>query len=360
VNNQLSYLKTRPLGFDSEQVLVTKLRTPAIRREGEVLLNAFERTAGVNGVTASSSLLGNGANGVLFIPEGVERGADGVAMATMNVRQGFIEQLNIPLAAGRAFDPNQPTDTEVAYVVNRQAAQIMGWTPEEAVGKELAWPSSMDGSTPNVREGSIVGVVENFHFTSLHTLVEPLVMIPVDASPSYVMTRISSTDVSGTLSRLQDVWNGVLPNDAFDSFFLDEHFAGLYESEARSARMFGLFSGLAILLAGLGLLGLASYTTSRRTREIGIRKVMGASSGSILRMLASEFSLLVMVAFMVATPIAWFAMEQWLSNFPYRIEPGVSLFLIAGIAAFVITMFTVGFHSLRAAWSDPIEAIRYE
>ncbi len=360
VNRQLSYLQDRPLGFDEEQVLVTRMRTPEMRRSGATLISEFERQAGVEGVTASSSLLGNGAGGVLLMPEGVESGEDGVSVAMLHVRPGFSDLMDVSVLNGRRFDPDRPADLDEAFLINRTAALRMGWTASEAVGRSIVWPSSLDGSTPDVMEGRVVGVLDDFHFQSLHTQVEPLVLVATADVPSYIMTRVRTEDLSATMQGLEQAWAQVYPDDSFEAFFLDDHFNNLYAAEERSARMFRLFSLLAIALAGLGLLGLASYSTSRRTREIGIRKVMGASSTSILRLLVSEFVILVSIAFVIASPIAWYIMRGWLSNFPYRVGVEPQAFLMAGAAALILTVVTVGYHATRAAWSDPIETIRYE
>ena len=360
VDRQLTFLRGQPLGFDQEQMLVTRLRTPEMHRSGDRLLTEFERVPGVSAVTGASSLLGSGMSGVLIMPEGVERGVDGVTISMLAVRSDFIDVMGVDLVSGRNFDPDRPTDLEQAYIINRQAAEWMGWSADEAVGKVITWPSGMDGSTPPVREGQVIGVMDDFHFASLHSSVEPLMIIPADDTPTYLMTRIGTSDVFTTMRQLEAAWGTVFPGDAFDSFFLDEHFNSLYASEERSARLFRVFSLLALALAGLGLLGLASHTTSRRVREIGIRKVMGASSTGILRMLLTEFVGLVAVSFVVAAPLAWYIMEGWLANFPYRVGTDPAVYVAAALAVLVLTGVTVGYHALRAAWSDPVDAIRTE
>lgn len=360
VDRQLTYLRSQPLGFNQEQMLVTRLRTPEMHRHGERLQTEFERVSGVSAVTGSSNLLGNGAGGVLIMPEGVEKGVDGITLALMLVESNFIDVMDVDLMAGRSFDPDRPLDIEDAFVINVQAAERMGWTPEEAIGKNILWPSGLDGSSPPVRDGVVIGVIDDFHFTSLHSAVEPLMLIPADATPTYLMSRIGTGNVFGTMKDLEEAWGRVFPEDAFESFFLDAHFDSLYASEERSSRLFRVFSFLAIALAGLGLLGLASHTTSRRVREIGIRKVMGASSAGILRMLLTEFVGLVAVSFVLAAPLAWYIMQGWLANFPYRVGTDPAVYVAAALAVLVLTAVTVGYHALRAAWSDPVDAIRNE
>jgi len=216
VDQQLTFLRSQPLGFDQEQMLVTRLRTPEMRRGGERLLTEFERVSGVSDVTATSTLLGNGAGGVLIMPEGVERGADGVTIAMMAVETNFVDVLDIDLLSGRNFDPDRPTDLENAYIINRQAAEWMGWSADEAVGRIITWPSSMDGSTPPVREGEVIGVINDFHFTSLHSSVEPLMIIPADGTPTYLMTKIGTSNVPGTMREIESAWRNVFPENAFD------------------------------------------------------------------------------------------------------------------------------------------------
>ena len=360
VGRQLSFLRDQPLGFDQEQMLITRLRTPEMKRNGERLKTEFERVSGVSDVTGSSYLLGSGAAGVLIVPEGSGRGVDGVTINSMNVETNFVDVMDVSMVSGRNFDPERPSDIDSAFLINSQAAQWLGWTPEEAIGKTIVWPSSMDGSTPPVREGQVIGVIDDFHFTSLHSTVEPLMLLPAGNTPTYVMTRIGTTSVFSTMHDLQEAWSRIFPEDSFESFFLDDHFDSLYVAEERSARLFRVFSILALTLAGLGLLGLASHTTSRRVREIGIRKVMGASSAGILRMLLTEFVGLVIISFLVAAPMAWYVMQGWLANFPYRVGTDPVVYLFAAFLVMALTGVTVGYHALRAAWSDPIEAIRHE
>lgn len=360
VSRQLSFLQDQPLGFDQEQMLVTRLRTPDMRRNGDRLKTEFERLSGVSDVTAANYLLGNGAAGVLIVPEGSERGVDGVTINSLIVETDFVDVMEVDVLAGRNFDPDRPLDIDNAYLINRQAAEWFGWSPEEAIGKVIVWPSSMDGSTPPVREGQIIGVIDDFHFTSLHNTVEPLMLVPADTMPTYIMSRIGTSNIFSTMRDLEEAWKDVFPQDSFESFFLDAHFDSLYASEERSARLFRLFSILALTLAGLGLLGLASHTTSRRVREIGIRKVMGASSAGILRMLLTEFVGLVVLSFMLAVPLAWYIMQGWLANFPYRVGTDPLVYAISGLVVLSLTIATVSYHALRAASSDPIEALRHE
>ncbi|MDA1027886.1 MAG: ABC transporter permease [Bacteroidetes bacterium] len=357
---QLDYLRSKSLGIDSGQVLVTRLRNTTVREAAAALKSEFLQDASVSGVSATSSLLGNEGGTVLMVPEGTQNAEDGIIMNTMHADFDFVDLMGIQVLEGRSFDESQATDLEDAYLINERAAEKMGWTAQEAIGKEIIWPSSIDGSTPPVRVGTVIGVMKDFNFASLHTVVEPLVLIPSVAPPAYLMVKLSTTDLPATLSRLENTWETVVPKNSFDSFFLDDHFDQLYQSEERFGTMFAYFAVLAIVLACLGLLGLVSFTLDRRTREIGIRKTLGASSSSIIKMLTQEYALLIGISLVVAIPTAFLLMDRWLEGFPYRTDQSIAVFLTAALSIICISLVTIGFHAIRAASMDPVHALRHE
>jgi len=209
--------------------------------------------------------------------------------------------------------------------------------------------------------GTVIGIVKDFHFKSLNTRVEPLVIRLRPAEPySYLLVRISGENLAGSLRHLTQAWDRVSPEFPFDYAFLDESFDRLYRAEQRMGTLFGAFTVLAIVIACLGLLGLASFMAERRTREIGIRKVLGATVSNIVLLLSREFVILVAVANLIAWPTAWYVMHRWLQNYAYHAPLSLLVFVGAALAALLIALLTVSFQAVRAATADPVDSLRYE
>ncbi len=278
----------------------------------------------------------------------------------------FVETFGMEMAAGRTFSRAVPSDTTRGIVVNEAFARAYGWTPDEAVGKRLPGASFPDHE--------ILGVVQDFHFASLHVPVGPLVLTP---NPDVLLrgasnvnfegetaidlaVRLAPGDVPAALARLETVWKRVVPEQPFAFHFLDGALDAQYRQEARLGQIVRVAAGLAVLIACLGLFGLAALAAARRTKEIGVRKVLGASVPDLVVLLAKDFALLVLVGFGVAAPVAWLAMSRWLDGFAYRIGLGPGLFLLAGVLTLVVALLTVSVHALRAATADPVQSLRYE
>jgi putative ABC transport system permease protein len=245
------------------------------------------------------------------------------------------------------------TDSASAFILNETAARLYNW--DTAVGREITWLD--DDST---RRGTIIGVAKDFHFQSLHRGIEPLIFHVLPAGFNYFLVKIGGKDIPRALSGLEEKWKTFAPDRPFEYSFLDEELAALYRSEESMQAVIGDFSFLAILIACLGLFGLASFTMQQRTREIGVRKVLGASVAGIVLMLSKNFTRLVLVAFVVASPLAYFAMNTWLQNFAYHTEIGIGVFVWSGLLALLIALLTVSTQAIRAALANPVEALRYE
>jgi putative ABC transport system permease protein len=268
-------------------------------------------------------------------------------MSVFVVDHQFIETLGMEMAAGRNFSRELLTDS-AAVILNESAARRLGWT--ETIGKQL---------TSDDRRYTVIGVVKDFHFESLHQEIRPL-LIRLGASIWYVSVRIRPENLASTLDFLKNRWQALVPDQPFEYSFLDSDFDRLYRAEERTGRIFGYFSALAILIACLGLFGLAAFAAERRTKEIGLRKVLGASVRQIVLLLSKEFTRLIAMAFVVAAPISYFAMNRWLQDFAYRTEINPFIFVLAGLLALVIAWLTVGYQALKAALANPVEALRYE
>ncbi|MCJ7680032.1 MAG: hypothetical protein MUP70_04825 [Candidatus Aminicenantes bacterium] len=272
-------------------------------------------------------------------------------IAFVTVGYHFLETYGIPLLAGRNFSPEYGTDAKEAYILNETAVRKLGWTPEEAVGQPFKYSG---------RTGRVIGVVGDFHFESIHQNIAPIVLFIRPSDFRVVSVRIRPDDIPATLQFLQDKWAVFRPGYPFEYSFLDEKFDGLYHSEARLSRIIGTFSALAIIIACLGLFGLASFTAEKRTKEIGIRKVMGASTGRLTTMLTLQFTRWVVATNVIAWPAAYFLMRSWLKGFAYRIDIGIHIFILSGLAALAVAVLTVGFQSVKAALNNPADSLRYE
>jgi putative ABC transport system permease protein len=270
----------------------------------------------------------------------------------------FIKTLDIEMVAGRSFARDYPTDASGAFILNEAAVKQLGWeSPAAAIGKPF---ERLYGSGVGERAtGVVVGVVKDFHFKSLRSTIEPLV-IHIWQWMNYILVRIHPEHISESMAFLERTWQSFDPEHPFEYSFLDDHFDGLYRMEQRQSKIFGALSLLAIFIACLGLFGLVSFTTEQRTKEIGVRKVLGASVPNIVLLLSKEFFVLVVVANLVAWPLAYYAMNRWLQNFAYRIDIHWWVFLLAGGLALTIALLTLSAKAIKAALANPVDALRYE
>jgi putative ABC transport system permease protein len=242
-------------------------------------------------------------------------------------------------------------EMEYAFILNVTAAKKLGWKPEEAIGQKVAIGR---------RKGPVKAVVKDFHFASLHEAIGPLVIFPEKQNGGKMMVKLSGNDLSNTLRFMESKWKTLAPHRPFEYQFLDEEFADMYSTEQRVGQLFSTFAFLAIFLACLGLFGLAAFTTVQRTKEIGIRKVLGATVTSIVALLSKDFLQLVLLANVLAWPLAWYAMHRWLEDFVYRINIGWWIFGIAALAVLLITLLTVSYQAIKAALTNPIKSLRTE
>ena len=353
VFNQLKYLRNKQLGFDKDHVVMVQLTDPAIRNEYFAFRTRVEQIPDVLNVSASSSAPGSLVMNELIVPQGAADDESRL-VTSYSVDYDIVEALGLELAAGRSFSRNHQTDFTESFVINETAVNAFGWSsPEEALDKELR--------NPGGQLGRIIGVVQDFHSKSLHQRIEPLVMqMRNEQAFFYLFARIQSNDLRSTIRNLEAAWTNVYPAYIFEYSFLDEDFDRLYAAEDRLRDVFGLFSILTIFIACMGLFGLASFTAEQRTKEIGLRKTLGASISGIVFLLSQEFSKYVLVAFVLSAPLAYLGMTRWLENFAYHTEVNVVSILIAGAVALCIAWLTVSYQAFKAAMVNPVDALRYE
>ena len=347
VYKQLDFIRNKNLGWDREHVVYMRLEGSA-RQQYEAFRQTLLHKPGIVDVTSASQTLlrlGNSSTNVTW--EG-KHPDDALSFHVINANYRFVETMRITLKAGRTFS-EAFGDESVSYIVNERAAQAMGM--EEPVGHPLTlWDQA----------GPIIGLVEDFHIRSLYTPINPVIIRFAPRNARNLFVRMEAGKTAEALAGLEAVHEQFNPGYPFAYRSLEEGYEQLYRSETVLGTLAKVFAGIAVFISCLGLFGLAAFTAEQRTKEIGVRKVLGASASSIVLLLSREYTRLVLIAFGVATPLAYLAMHRWLNDFAYRIEIPWTFFLIAGLLAVVVAWLTVGYQSIKAARTDPVRTLRYE
>jgi putative ABC transport system permease protein len=350
VYRQLQFMQAADLGFDKEQKLVIELPTNQVGEENYQSFKAeFVSLPGVLGATISSSVPGRWNYLWRTYPQGEEE-TNTQAINWYQVDEEFLAEYQIEVLAGTPFVGEGDQPFAEGVLLNEAALQAFGWSDHHAVLGRNIWRDN----TP------VVGVIENFHFRGLQNDIQPLGMFAIGDDFRYLTLRVAIEDLGSTVSAIEDAYGQALPGAYFDYFFLDTDFDTQYRSEERMGVIFGSFTILGLLVACLGLFGLTSFIAEQRCKEIGIRKVLGASESSVFWLMVGEIVALVTVASLIAGPVAYYATARWLEGFAYRVEVGWVVFLAATLTAMVIALFTVGYRSAAAARANPVEALRYE
>jgi len=352
VYRQIEFMKHKNLGYDLQRKLVLPIKSPlSIEENHETVRAAFQGIASVAGVSVTSHPPGQQLARWYtdLVGEGEERGE---VLNYFYADPAFLREFKVRLVAGRLFQRDMPTDIDQAFLLNRAAVTLFGWaSPEEALGRRLKC----------MFEGRVIGVVEDYHYRGLRTAIEPLAIVwRPEMFDHVILTLTDTSDLPATLAEVQETWEELFPGIPSEYYFLDDAFNRQYLSEERMARMLTAFALLAILIACLGLLGLASFTAEQKTKEIGIRKVMGATMPEIMALLSREFARWIVLANVIAWPLTYLVVRRWLQDFAYRapIHPGV--FVVSAAAALAIALITISYQSVKAAASDPVQALKYE
>ncbi|MFD2571030.1 ABC transporter permease [Spirosoma soli] len=349
VYRQLQYMRTTELGFNQEQVVTIPLKAPSVQQTAAVLKSKLLQNAIIKGVSLTDGSVGDGMNDkstFSFYAGGTEQP---VSTEYFSVDHDFLNVLGIKLKEGRNFSPDLASDSTGTVLIN------------EAMLKRLGWKNRTAGLIEfDTRKIPIAGVIRDFHLRSLHNRIEPLVLVFHKDRGDRLLVRVSPQNVPAALAFVKDVYEKVNPNQPFDYAFLDQTFAQQYRSDERKGGLFLGFSGMAIFIACLGLFGLATFTAEQRTKEFGVRKVLGASVSSLVALLSKDFLKLVLIAIVIAAPLAWYAMNQWLQNFAYKINIEWWIFALAGLLAMSIALITVSFQSVKAALMNPVKSLRTE
>ena len=359
VRDQIHFAQNKHLGFDKEHVLILQgipiPRNLTSPRQAMTFVmtfrDQFETLPQVSTASLNTGVPGRDFDSMIFIPE-QPANYEKTSLTYTFADEKYVEALNLKIVEGRNFSPADHATDATAFLVNQSAVKALGW--QTALGKKFKRASGMGMAGP------IIGVISDFHIGSLKQEIEPLVLPYLRRPPMYLAIRLHPGNVAEAISAVEETWKKLAPNQPFSYTFLDQDYARLYNREQQMSHVFQIFSGLAILIACLGLFGLAAFTTQQRTKEIGIRKILGASVSGIVCLLSKDFLKLVLVANLIAWPIAYYAMNQWLQSFAYRINLSIGTFILSGLIALLIALLTVSYQAIKAARANPVEALRYE
>ena len=355
VFQQLHYMQKKSLGFDKEHIVVIPYNNALNDKyesfRSELLSNAsFKNATRTSRIPTGRLLDDMGA----YTLSGDSMKPANTDIKFVSVDYDFVPTYGINMAAGRNFSREYGTDT-LSFVLNESAVNALDWkTPQDAVGKDFKY-----GNT----KGHVIGVIKDFHFESMHQSIVPLVLVMFPPSFYYfnnLSIKFSGNNIPASLTHLESTWKKILPEIPFQYTFLDENFDKLYQAEQRQGNIFTIFACIAIFIACLGLFGLSAFAISQRIKEIGIRKVLGADVTTIVTLLSKDFLMLVVISAIVAFPVAWYFMNNWLQDFAYRINMPWWIFIIAGIVAALIALITISFQAIKAAIANPVKSLRTE
>lgn len=345
IHQQLDYFQSKNLGLDPDQVVNIELKADGAQKIAGLFANELAQIPGIESYTISNGIPGVGGIRVyLFLNETDQ---EPTPIHFNSADPGFLETMDMELVAGRNFHESDAQKEENFILANQALIKKMGWTDNEAIGKRIS-------------NYTVLGVIRDFHFESFQNEISPAVIGPIGTEANYVSARLSSQDITATMSQIEENWRNVAGAYPFQYSFMDQTFDDLYRAEQRLGTLFTSFALITIFIACMGLFGLVAFIASKRTKEIGIRKVLGASVVNLVALLSKDFVLLVVLGFLLAIPVAWYAMNRWLTDFAYKIDLGLEIFAWAGITAILIALLTVSWQSIKAAMANPVDSLRSE
>jgi putative ABC transport system permease protein len=352
--DQLGYLNARDIGYNKDKI-ITLRGYPELTANYDAFYNQLTSSSAIQNIGRSSRI----PTGRLLDYEGsasVVKGdslvSTNVVLKSLAVDYEFFATYGIPVAAGRLFSRNIPSDDSIAFIINETAARQIGWkTIDEGIGKDFK-----NGDA----QGKLIGIVKDFNFESLHQEIVPMVFRVGDSNNNNLSVRVDGANFQQAIADLEKKWKEYLPTRPFEYQVMSDRYRKLYEEDQKQSQLFTIFSAMAIFIACLGLFGLATFNTLQRIKEIGIRKVLGASVPNILALLSREIVVLILVASLIAWPIAWFFMSQWLNTFAYHVDMNVLVYVLAATGAVLLAVITVSVQTLRAALTNPSNTLRYE
>jgi putative ABC transport system permease protein len=352
-------MKSYDMGFQPDNIVAIPMETQVENKQFASIsayvnsINANKSANGIMSAAVSENILGYYFNNTFgVVPVGIND-KQPIKMVVSSMDENFVDTYKIKLVEGRNFSPEHGSDKEGTVIINQSAARILGWP--DAVGKQIKF-------THDDYPLTIIGVMKDINIASLQNAMEPIVYRYAAGGyeNEFVSAKLNPSHIAEGLNFLKENWNKVFPNSPFDYFFVKDKYSASYQSEEKTETIIEVFSVLAIFLAGLGLLGLASLKVTQRTKEIGVRKALGATIPDILRLFTKEFLLLVMIGNLIALPISYFVLNKWLQDFAYRTSIGFGIFVITAAVTLLIAFVTVSVQAIRAATANPVESLRYE
>jgi putative ABC transport system permease protein len=353
VYRQMNFMQKKDLGFDKENIVVID-RVYTLQNRAEAFKQELQTLPGVVNAAGSGTIISGGNYfGIMF-----QAGGDPEPKTTrgFNIDEDFIDTMGLEIVQGRGFS-RQFNETR-NLIINEATIKEFGWN--DPVGMKVQY---LGGEGEPTGEYTIIGVVKDFHYYSLHNPINSLVLLERNQNQQFLtnlQVKIKPDNIAETLGAIEEKWKAFNPQEPMGYYFLDSKLEEMYGNEKTSGQIFSIFSLLAIIIACIGLFGLSAYMAELRTKEIGIRKVLGSTSSKIVVLLSKDFARLVAFAFVIATPLAYYAMTRWLQNFAFRSPVHVWIFLVAGLAAVLIAQLTISFQALKAANTDPADALRFE
>jgi putative ABC transport system permease protein len=359
VYKQINFLHQKDLGFNKEQIIYFNAQDK-VANNPESFKTELLRSSGVISATAGYGLPGDQLAG-----DGIKVMAKDPAKEQNTnlfvVDYDYIKTLGLQVIAGRDFSRDHVTDPEEGFIINETAVKDFGFgTPEKALGQKLEWNKWIPDSAMPVKKGEVIGVVKDFHYKSFHEKVSTAVLEMYAPVVQKIAVKVKTADLAKTIEHIKATWNKFSPDFPLDYNFLDENFDKMYKSEEKLSGLLWVFTAMAIFVGCMGLFGLAAFSAEQRIKEIGIRKVLGASAGNIVGLLSGNFIKLIILSLLIASPVAWWVMNKWLQDFAYRINIGWWVFAVAGVAAITIAMITISTQAIKAAMSNPVKSLRTE
>jgi putative ABC transport system permease protein len=352
MQDQIRYVRNKELGFDKENMLLLPIQDTLVQNQINGIKNEFLQNPRITAATTAYNVMGMNVDGNTVMWAEGETGMKQQSFTLMFVGEDYLKTMDIKLLDGRDFLPGPKADLEDVFIANEAAVKLMGWD-KEPVGKKVKF---FHGE----KDGQIIGVVRNFNFASLHNSVEPLLILKAREEGGFLHLKIQGEDLPETMKIIEQKWSGFDPNHPFEPFFLDERFNQQYREDETQYTLLSGLSYICIFISLLGLLGLSAFTATQRTKEIGIRKVHGASIPHIIFLLYKDVMYLIIIAAIIIIPVSFYLIRYWLGNFAYQTELNYLLFLVVALVALLFGFLTVGFHSLKTARTNPVDSLKYE
>ncbi len=351
MQDQIDYVRNIDLGFNKENVLILPVQDTLVQNQLASIKSEFLQNPKITATTTSYNVMGMGVGGPVMWAEG-ESGMKQQAFNLMAVADDYFTTMNIELLKGRHFQPGQNVDVDNIFICNEAAAKLMGWG-DDPVGKKVKWFHGKE-------DGKVIGMVKDFNYNSLHNAIEPLLIVKSQKEGGFLYLKVAGDGLPETMSYIQKKWAGFDPNHPFEYFFLDQRFNEQYKADETQYQLLTNLSSICIFISLLGLLGLSAFTAAQRTKEIGIRKVHGASVPHIIYLLYKDIMVLVIIAAILVIPAAWYIVNEWLGNFAYKTEINYLTFGIVAVMALLFAFLTVAFHSMKTATTNPVKSLKHE